>query len=134
MIPYHHAESVVDLSQYECTKLDSISPLPPPLLPKTYSPPHDESSLTLNNTYIIYVPHEEHKQPSSSSPFKESWYTETVHLSNGLHYSTPIIHCGFIPSFFERQTPVSVIHSMTKSNHSKLYCKKLPSGIPKHDQ
>ena len=23
---------------------------------------------------------------------------------------------------------------MTKSNHSKLYCKKLPSGIPKHHQ
>ena len=27
----------------ECTKLDSISPLPPPLLPKTYNPPHDVS-------------------------------------------------------------------------------------------
>ena len=23
---------------------------------------------------------------------------------------------------------------MTKSNHSDLYCKKLPSGIPKHHQ
>ena len=55
-------------------------------------------------------------------------------MSNGLHYSTPITHGGFIPSFFEGQTPVSVIHSMTKSNHSKLYCKKLPSGIPKHHQ